>query len=180
MSRITVLEHSQANPEQQALLETIRRQHGKVPNIFGVLANSPVALQSVLGLRGVVSGGSLTPQTRERIALALAQQNACEYSLAVHTANGRKVGLTGDEIASNRAGTSEDARATVAVRLARSLSQHKGEISSGELIEAREAGYSDADIVEIIIHVGLSLLTNILGKASRIEVDFPKVALYTL
>jgi uncharacterized peroxidase-related enzyme len=177
MSRINVIDEHNANAEQKALLDAIQGQLGMVPNFLKVFANSPVALQAFLGLHGVANAGSLTPQTRERIALALAQQNTCEYCLSAHTAIGRKAGLTGDEIAAARAGSSEDAKAAVAVKLARSLVEHKGDITTGELIEAREAGYSDADIVEIITHVGMNLLTNILGKASRVDIDFPKIAL---
>lgn len=177
MSRITVIETSTANAEQKALLDAIQGQLGMVPNFLKVFANSPVALQAFLGLHGVANAGSLSPQTRERIALALAQQNSCEYCVSAHTAIGRKAGLTGAEIAAARAGASEDARAAVAVKLARSLVEHKGDITTAELIEARDAGYSDADIVEIITHVGMNLLTNILGRASRVAIDFPKVAL---
>ncbi len=177
MSRINVIDQHNANAEQKALLDAIQGQLGMVPNFLKVFANSPVALQAFLGLHGVANAGSLSPQTRERIALALAQQNTCEYCLSAHTAIGRKAGLTGDEIAAARAGSSEDAKAAVAVKLARSLVEHKGDITTAELIEAREAGYSDADIVEIITHVGMNLLTNILGKASRVDTDFPKVAL---
>jgi uncharacterized peroxidase-related enzyme len=177
MSRIHVIEQHNANAEQKALLDAIQGQLGMVPNFLKVFANSPVALQAFLGLHGVANAGSLSPQTRERIALALAQQNTCEYCLSAHTAIGRKAGLTGDEIAAARAGSSEDAKAAVAVKLARSLVEHKGDITTAELIEAREAGYSDADIVEIITHVGMNLLTNILGKASRVDIDFPKVSL---
>lgn len=176
MSRIQVIEQHHANAEQKALLDAIQGQLGMVPNFLKVFANSPVALQAFLGLHGVANAGSLSPQTRERIALALAQQNTCEYCLSAHTAIGRKAGLTGDEIAAARAGSSEDAKAAVAVKLARSLVEHKGDITTAELIEAREAGYSDADIVEIITHVGMNLLTNILGKASRVDIDFPRVA----
>ncbi|HET6788652.1 MAG TPA: carboxymuconolactone decarboxylase family protein [Aquabacterium sp.] len=171
------MEQHTANAEQKALLDAIQGQLGMVPNFLKVFANSPVALQAFLGLHGVANAGSLTPQTRERIALALAQQNSCEYCVSAHTAIGRKAGLTGDEIAAARAGTSEDAKAAIAVKLARSLVEHKGDITTAELIEAREAGYTDADIVEIITHVGMNLLTNILGKASRVDIDFPKVAL---
>lgn len=177
MSRIHVIDQHNANAEQKALLDAIQGQLGMVPNFLKVFANSPVALQAFLGLHGVANAGSLSPQTRERIALALAQQNTCEYCLSAHTAIGRKAGLTGDEIAAARAGSSEDAKAAVAVKLARSLVEHKGDITTAELIEAREAGYSDADIVEIITHVGMNLLTNILGKASRVDIDFPKVSL---
>jgi len=41
----------------------------------------------------------------------------------------------------------------------------------------RDVGFSDADIVEVITHVGMNIMTNILGKASRVSIDFPKVAL---
>lgn len=177
MSRITVIDQSNANAEQKALFDAIQSQLGMVPNFLKVFANSPVALKAFLGLYGVANDGSLAPQTRERIALALAQQNSCEYCLSAHTTIGRQAGLTSDEMVANRAGSSQDAKAAVAVKLALSLLEHKGEVTNAELIEAREAGHSDADIVEIITHVGMNLLTNMVGKASRVEIDFPKVTL---
>ena len=177
MSRIAVIDKDNASVEQKNLLDAIQAKLGMVPNFLRVFANSPAALKAFLGLYGVASEGSLSPQTRERIAVALAQQNSCEYCLSAHTAMGRKAGLTGNEMAANRAGSSEDAKAAVAVKLARSLSEHKGEVTTAELLEARNAGYNDADIVEIITHVGMNILTNIIGKASQVEIDFPKVAL---
>lgn len=177
MSRITVIDHHNANDEQKGLLDAIQSQLGMVPNFLKVFANSPVALRAFLGLYGVANDGSLDAPTRERIALALAQQNSCEYCVSAHTAIGRKTGLTAGEIAAARAGTSADVKAAVAVKFARSLSENKGEVNSAELMEVRAAGYTDADIVEIITHVGMNILTNILGKASRVEIDFPKVEL---
>lgn len=177
MSRITKITNESANPEQKMLLDAIQLQLGIVPNFLKILANSPVALRAFLGLYGIANEGSLEPQTRERIALAIAQQNSCEYCVSAHTTFGHKVGLSGDEITANRAGTSQDAKAALAVKLARSLAEHTGEITTAELVEARSAGYTDADIVEIITHVGLNIITNMIGKASRVEIDFPKVAL---
>lgn len=113
----------------------------------------------------------------KRIALAVAQQNSCEYCVSAHTALGRKVGLSTSEIAANRAGSSEDSKAAAAVTFARALVEHQGEVTNAELAAIRVAGYSDAEIVEIITHVGMNILTNILGKASRVDIDFPKVDL---
>jgi uncharacterized peroxidase-related enzyme len=177
MSRITTITNETANPEQKALFDAIQAQVGMVPNFLKVLANSPAALRAFLGLYSIANEGSLDPHTRERIALAIAQQNSCEYCLSAHTAIGRKAGLTGDEISANRSGTSQDAKAAVAVKLAQSLAEHTGEVTTAELIEAREAGYTDADIVEIITHVGLNTITNMIGKASQLDIDFPKIAL---
>jgi len=177
MNRITVITAGNASAEQSEMLDGIKRQLGMVPNFLRVFANSPVALRGFLGLYGIVGNGSLDHLTQERIALALAQQNNCEYCVSAHTAIGRKAGLTGDEIAAARAGSSDDAKAAVAVKLAKSLMAEKGEISTADLMEARAAGYDDAAIVEIITHVGMNFLTNLLGKASRVEIDFPKVDL---
>jgi uncharacterized peroxidase-related enzyme len=177
MSRITTIEHETATAEQRELLYAIQDQLGMVPNFLKVFANSPAALRAFLGLHTIAGEGSLDPLTRERIALAVAQENSCQYCVSAHTALGGKAGLNGAEIEANRAGSSEDAKAAVALKFASALVKHSGEVTAAELLEVRDAGYSESDIVEIITHVGMNLLTNILGKASRVEIDFPEVEL---
>ncbi len=177
MSRINIIDHQNADAEQMALLDAVQSKMGMVPNFLKVLANSPVALRSFLGLQEISREGSLDEETRERIALALAQQNSCEYCVSAHTALGRKAGLSMGEIEANRAGSSQDSKAVVAVKFAKALAEHNGEVTTKEILEVRNAGYSESDIVEIITHVGLNILANIIGKASRVEIDFPKVEL---
>jgi uncharacterized peroxidase-related enzyme len=177
VARINLVTTESASPEQKGLYDAIHAQLGMVPNFLKVFANSPAALRAFLGLHGIAGEGSLDPQTRERIALALAQQNSCEYCLSAHTAIGRKAGLDAAEINANRAGSSRDERAAVAVRFARSLVSHMGDVTTAELQEMRSAGYSESDIVEVITHVGMNILTNLLGKAGRVDIDFPRVDL---
>ena len=177
MSRIPTVRKETASPEQAELFAAIESKLGVVPNFLKVLAQSPAALRAFLGFHEITATGELAGQTKERIALALAQQNSCEYCLSAHTAIGKKHGLSSSEMEANRTGTSQDEKAAVAVKLARSLMEHHGEITTAELQQARVAGYSDGAIVEIIVHVALNLLTNMVGKASRVDIDFPKVSL---
>jgi uncharacterized peroxidase-related enzyme len=177
MSRITTVTDDIANSEQAELFAAIKSNLGIVPNFLRVFANSPDALKAFLGFHHIAGNGSLDAETRERSALTLAQKNECEYCLSAHTAIGRKTGLNSDEINSNRNGDSQDAKAAVAVRFSRSLVEHLGDVTTAEVEELRDAGFSDADIVEIITHTGINLLTNILSKASRIDIDFPRVDL---
>jgi uncharacterized peroxidase-related enzyme len=177
MSRINVVTDENASEEQTELFGAIKSQLGMVPNFLKVFANSPAALRAFLGLHTISDDGSLDPQTKERIALALAEKNACQYCVSAHTAIGRKVGLNGAEIEASRSGTSQEAKAAVAIKFARSLSEHHGAVTTAELLEVRNAGYSESDIVEIITHVGMNVLTNILAKASRVEIDFPIIEL---
>lgn len=177
MSRIHVVEIATATPAQKALLEAIQSQLGMVPNFLKVFANSPTALQAFLGLHGVANAGALDPLDRERIALAMAQQNGCQYCVSAHTAIGRKSGLSDAEMAAARAGTSEDPKSAAILKFAHSLMAKHGEVTALELTELRMAEVDEAELVEIITHVGMNFLTNILGKASLVEIDFPKVKL---
>jgi uncharacterized peroxidase-related enzyme len=177
MSRINVVTSETANDEQQELFSAIQSQLGTVPNFLKIFANSPAALRAFLGLHAIAGDGVLDDQTKERIALGLAEQNECSYCVSAHTAIGRKAGLSSAEMEANRAGGSQDAKAAEAVKFAKSLAANTGEVTTAELLAIRDAGYSDAEIVEIMTHTGLNILTNIVGKASRVDIDFPIVEL---
>jgi uncharacterized peroxidase-related enzyme len=177
MARITVIDPKTATGEARQLLDAVQDALGVVPNFIRVLANSPAALGAFLGLHGIAGAGALEPKTRERIALAVAEQNACQYCVSAHTAIGRKAGLDHAEMLANRAGRSADAKAEAALAFARALVESTGQVSRAEFEAVRAAGHSDAEIVEIITHVALNIFTNILGKATQVEIDFPRVEL---
>lgn len=177
MARVAVIDPKSATGEAKALLEAVQSGLGMVPNFIRVLANSPAALQAFLGLHGIAGTGALDARTRERIALAVAEQNSCQYCVSAHTAIGRRAGLDNDEMLANRQGRSADAKAEAALTFARALVEHTGQVTAGEVEAVRAAGHSDGEIVEIITHVAMNIFTNILGKSTQVEIDFPKVDL---
>ncbi len=177
MSRIPALDPKTAPAPAKALLDAVQAQLGVTPNFIRVLAHSPKALEGFLGLHGAAAGFALDKATQERVALAVAEGNACEYCISAHTAIGRHAGLTNDEMVLNRRGASGDDRAAAVVAFARALNDNVGDVTTAEFEAARAAGLSDGEIVEIIAMVALNLFTNILGKAARVDIDFPKVAL---
>ncbi|TJY62279.1 carboxymuconolactone decarboxylase family protein [Sinimarinibacterium sp. CAU 1509] len=180
MSRIPAVDPASATGEARQLLDAVQAQLGVTPNFIRVLANSPSALKAFLGIYQIAGEGRLEAQTRERIALAVAQENACEYCVSAHTAIGRKHGLSNEEMLANRGGGSTDERAAAAVSFAKSLMENRGDVSGAEVQAIRNAGYGDAELVEIIVHVALNALTNILGKAAQVDIDFPHVSLSEL
>src|SRR3546814_10387027 len=80
------------------------------------------------------------------------------------------------EIAANRSGTSNDQKATAAVRFAAKVAHARGHISDDDVQAVRMAGYSDEQIVEIVQHVALNTWTNYIKEVAGTEVDFPVVA----
>lgn len=177
MARVAVIDPAIATGEAKQLLDAVQGSLGMVPNFIRVLASSPAALSAFLGLHGIAGAGALDPRTRERIALTVAERNACQYCVSAHTAIGRKAGLDHQEMLANRIGRSSDAKAEAALTFARALVEHAGQVSGAEFDAVRAAGHSDAEIIEIITHVAMNIFTNLLGKATQVEIDFPRIEL---
>lgn len=177
MSRIPTPATIAAAPTaSQASLEAVNKLLGSVPNLFRIVGNSPETLEGYLGLNGALGKGSLDAATRERIALAVAEVNGCQYCLAAHQYLGTNLAkLSADEIAKNRHGTSGDAKAAVAVGFAVKIVKNRGKVSDADFNAVRAAGFSDAEIVEIVGHVALNTLTNYINEVLGTEVDFPAV-----
>jgi len=179
MSRIAIPATIAAAPAAaQPLLEAVRKQISTVPNLFRLAANSPAALEGYLGMSGALAKGELPAATRERIALAVAEINGCGYCLSAHTYLGKHVAKLDDaEITANRSGASNDPKADAAVRFAARVAERRGHVSDEEVRAVRAAGYSDAQIVEIVQHVALNTWTNYLNEVAKTEIDFPVVTL---
>lgn len=175
MSRILTPANIEAAPAAaQAQLEAVNQQLGVVPNLFRLIANSPSALEGYLGMSGALAKGSLPAQTRERIALAVAQVNGCDYCLSAHTYLGKNLAKLSDaEIAANRHGGSLDPKAEAAVRFAVKVVRERGHVSDADVQAVRMAGYDDAQIVEIVQHVALNTWTNYINEVAKTEIDFP-------
>lgn len=160
----------------QPLLEAVNQQLGVVPNLFRLTATSPATLEGYLGLMGALGKGSLDAPTRERIAITVAQINGCSYCLSAHTYLGKNLAKLDDaELAANRNGGSNDAKANAAVRFAAKVTTARGAVTQGDVEELRAAGYSDDQALEIVGHVALNTLTNYINEAFRTEIDFPVV-----
>jgi uncharacterized peroxidase-related enzyme len=177
MSRLPIPASIDTAPSAaQPLLEAVKKQLGSIPNLFRLVANSPAALEGYLGLNAALAKGALDARTRERIALAVAEINGCSYCLSAHTYLGKNLAKLDDaELATNRHGTSNDPQADAAVRFAVKVTNNRGHVTDADLSAVRMAGYSDAQIIEIVLHVSLNTLTNYVNEVAKTEIDFPIV-----
>ena len=177
MSRIpTPAAISDAPAASQPLLEAVKKQLGVVPNLFRLVANSPAALQGYLGLSGALGKGALPAATRERIALAVAEINGCDYCLSAHTYLGKNLAkLDEAEIAANRKGASNDPKADAAVRFAAKVARERGHVNDEDLRAVKLAGYDDAQVIEIVQHVALNTWTNYINTVAETDIDVPVV-----
>lgn len=178
MSRIPIPATATAAPAaSQPVLAQIQKAFGASPAMFRAVSNSPAALQALWGFFGALGGGTLPAKLGEQIAVAVADRNRCHYCLAAHTMLGRKAGASAEEMAAAQAGHSQDAQTNAALAFALRIVDRRADISDADVASLREAGFSDAAIVEIVAHVALNLFTNYVNIAFDVPVDFPVVKL---
>ncbi len=177
MSRIpTPASVADAPEKSRPLLAAVNKQLGVVPNMFRLISTSPQALEGYLGLSASLGHGALPAATRERIALAVAEINGCDYCLSAHTYLGRTLAHLDDaEITANRSGASNDPKADAAVRFAAAVTRARGHVGEADLAAVRAAGYSDAQAIEIVQHVALNTWTNYVNEVFKTDIDFPVV-----
>lgn len=177
MSRIPIPATIDAAPvASQPLLAQVKEQLGVAPNLFRLVANSPASLEGYVGMMSALGKGALPAQTREKIALAIAEINGCDYGLSAHTYLGKNPAKLDDaEMAANRNGSSTDPKADVAVRFAAKVARERGHVGAEDVQAIRLAGYDDAQIIEIVLHVALNTWTNYINEVAKTDIDFPNV-----
>jgi uncharacterized peroxidase-related enzyme len=174
MSRIAIPTVEQSPAASQPLLAAVFQQLGVVPNLMKMVGNSPAALEGYLALSGALSKGVLNAPLRERLALATAQFNGCDYCLAAHSYLGKNLAKLSDaEITAARRAGSSDASADAALRFAHRVAAERGHVNGADLAAVRAAGFDDAAVVEIVVNVALNVLTNYINNVAETEIDFP-------
>lgn len=175
MSRLTIPAADATLPAARPLLDAVQGQLGSVPNLFRLVGLSPAALEGFLALSGAL-GRTLDTKTRNRIALATAEVSGCDYCLSAHSYLGANLArLDAAEMAANRQGHSLDARADAALVFARKVAVTRGKVADADIAAVRAAGFSEAQVVEIVANVALNVLTNMVNNVAETDIDFPVV-----
>ena len=144
---------------------------GQLPNFLAVLAGSPAALRGYVRFRSELRHGGLPQASVERIALAVAEHHASGPGLAVHERAGRRSGLGIDEVANARHWDSKDPAQAALLRYLRSVVEDRGHVPAYLHEEAREAGWTDGQLLEGIALVALESFTAMVNVAGQVPVD---------
>ena len=171
ISRFPVHDELSAPEGSQPVLRGALATAGQLPNFLGVLAGSPAALRGYARLRSELRHGALGPRTLERISLAVAEHHGSEPGIAMHSRSARLAGLSHDEIAAARRFTSSDAREAALLTYLRSLIEDRGRPPVHLHEEAREAGWTDEQLLEAIAFVALETFTALINVAGDVPVD---------
>lgn len=175
MARLPIQSVESATGSNKDIFAALQKGLGMVPNMTRVMANSPAVLQSYAQFNGAMGAAKLSAKIREQIALLTAESNACTYCLSAHSVLGKMVGLNQAQIDGARKLESSDPRTFAALTFAQTVIDTRGGIVDGDLKAVRAAGFTDAEIAEIVAAVALNFFTNFFNRAFDVDVDFPRV-----
>ncbi|WFU42830.1 carboxymuconolactone decarboxylase family protein [Bradyrhizobium sp. CB82] len=176
MTRATALKPEQVPAESKPILDAFTKNIGFTPNMMATFAQSPIAFNAWAALLGSLSK-VLDVKTRDSIGLAVSEVNGCNYCLSVHSFTAEHMAkLPAEDIVLARKGHARDPKRDAAVQLARKIIEARGHVTDADLQAVRDAGYTDANIMEIVALVAMYSLTNFFNNVFNPDKDFPAVA----
>ncbi len=176
MPRIAPIDPDTATGKTKELLDGVQAAIGATPNLFRTIAQAPSVLDAYLAHSKAVSSGTLSNAVREQIALVIAGANHCDYCASAHTLIGRGAGVADAELAANLKGHSSDPHTQALLSLAQAIVAKRGFVSDTELADARLAGITEGEIIEVVGEVARNIFTNYLNHVAQTDVDFPYVS----
>jgi uncharacterized peroxidase-related enzyme len=175
MPRLHTIAASEATGRAAELFAAVKQAVGKVPNSYiGIGGNSPVALEAVLSLEASLKKSSLSARDIEVVKLVVSEATGCDYCLAAHTLMGKKIGLNREAILAVRhALPSGDARDDALATFVLHLMTTSGTVPADVVAAIRQAGVTDAQIVDVTMAVASIAFTNLFNRINDTTLDFP-------
>jgi len=172
MNEIEVLALEQAPDGSRELLAQAKGRFGFVPNLFGILAHSPAALNAYMSLSNLFSGSSLSPVEQQVVLLTVSFENDCPYCMAAHSTGSRMAGIPAEVLSALRSGASlPDAKLQALHEFTRKMVQLRGRIGDADLQSFTSAGYSEPHVLEVILGIAMKTLSNYTNHIANPPLD---------
>lgn len=170
--KLEVLDRDTSPKAARPLLDTARDAYGFVPNILGVMAHSPALLEAYTTMSRIFEKTGFSAAEKQVVLLAVSTENGCDYCTTAHTAIGRMQGVDEavlDAIA--RGDALPDEQLDALFRFTRTMVEKRGHPSDDDLRAFLEAGYSEAQVQDVIVGIGMKTLSNYNNHIAETPVD---------
>lgn len=162
----------EVSANNQRIFDNLKKGLGFVPNLYAYFGKNETALGDYLTLQNRKS--TLTFREREVINLVTSQLNGCRYCQSAHTALGKLAGFGEEEILAIRKGTINfDPKLDALARLVMEVVTERGRASEEVKAAFFAAGYSEVNLIDVVIVIGDKIMSNYLHALTGLEIDFP-------
>ena len=160
------------SPANQAIFDKLRKGLGFVPNLSAFFSKSETALGDYLAFQNRKS--TLTNKEKEVVNLVTSQINGCRYCQSAHTFLGKLNGFSDEQILELRKGAASfNPKLDALAKFTASVVNNKGHVADNIKEDFFAAGYTEANLVDLIIVVGDKIISNYLHNLTHLPIDFP-------
>lgn len=173
MIKFTVHTAQTAPPHSRPLLEGIKNAFGFVPNLFAVFAESPAALQGALAIAEAFSKSTLSPAEQQLVAIAVSEANDCQFCVAAHSTIAKHAAKA-DPASVDATRAREplaDPRLDALVTFTRKVVEQRGFVADAEVAAFMEAGYTKAQVIEVLLGVGMKTFNNYVDHVAHVPLN---------
>src|SRR3989440_4164468 len=161
MSRFAQYTIANVPEPSKPLLARVHKALGFVPNLYATFAESPPVLEGYLALSASLDKGALSPTERQLVEIAVSTENHCAYCVAAHSTIAGMLKARPEIVTAVRTGAPVgDAKIDALVSFTRAVVLNKGFVPETAVAAFLTAGYSKAQLLEVVGHVGLKVLAN--------------------
>lgn len=172
MKQFSVPAKEELSAANKGIVAHLEKAIGFAPNLYTYMARNETALADYLALQN--RKNTLTAKEREVINLVVSQVNQCVYCLAAHTALAKMNGFTDEQIIELRRGNATfDARFAALAHFVKEVATNRGKPQAAAVDALFAAGYTEANLIDIIIVIGDKIISNYLHSVTQLPVDFP-------
>jgi AhpD family alkylhydroperoxidase len=172
MTSFTIHNAETAPADSKTLLEATQSRIGQIPNLYGVLAEAPIAVEAYDALGALLMRSSFTPTERHVVWFTINAYHDCHYCMAAHTflAKGEKV--PEDVIETARAvGSYEDPKLEALRVFTLNMVENRGWTSPEGLKAFLAAGFTKQKVFEIVVVIAHKVLSNYTNHIVDTPVD---------
>jgi uncharacterized peroxidase-related enzyme len=174
MNSFSIHDENSAPEGSRPLLEGSRESFGMIPNLHGVLAESPQALQAYQDLHELFTQTSLDDTEKNVVWLAINVEHGCHYCVPAHTAIAHSMQVDPAIIEALREEQPlEDPRLEALRSFTLNLVRERGRVTPEQLSAFRAAGYGERQVLDILVAVSQKVLSNYLNHIAETPVDAP-------
>lgn len=179
MVRLPILTVETAPEASREGVAKAEKANGFIPNLIGLLANAPVALETYQTVSGINARSGLSLAEREAVQITAAATHGCGFCVAGHTAVAtKKAGLNEDVVNALRANARvPDARLNAVADFTRAVIRSRGAVDDTELAAFKAAGFDDANALEVVLGVSLATLCNFANNLGKPDLN-PQLQAY--
>lgn len=163
---------AEVSANNQVIFDNLKKNLGFVPNLYAYFGKNETALADYLTLQNRKS--TLSMKEREVINLVTSQINDCRYCQSAHTALGKMVGFTEEQILEIRGGeASFNSKLDALAKLTEEVVINRGRASEFAKEAFFQAGYTETNLIDVVMVVGDKIMSNYLHALTNLEIDFP-------